>query len=77
MQSITLQTPTQNCLVINDQPGPSGGVQIRIHGLGTIVAAEGYLELTNNMGASIKLEGPKISIVAAEVDVNYGALNVK
>jgi uncharacterized protein involved in type VI secretion and phage assembly len=76
LQAITLQTPSQNCLVINDLPGPAGGVQIRIHGTTLITAAEGYIALDNGMGASIKMIGPTISIDAQSVTVNQGALMI-
>jgi uncharacterized protein involved in type VI secretion and phage assembly len=76
LQAITLQTPSQNCLVINDLPGPSGGVQIRIHGTTLITAAEGYIALDNGLGASIKMIGPTISIDAQSVTINKGALTI-
>jgi hypothetical protein len=75
-QSITLQTPTQNCLVINDMPGPGGSIQIRIHGTTMITAAEGYIALDNGLGSSIKMIGPAITIDAQSVTINKGALTV-
>jgi uncharacterized protein involved in type VI secretion and phage assembly len=76
LQAITLQTPTQNCLVINDLPGPSGGVQIRIKGQTMITVAEGYIVLDNGAGASIKMIGPTITIDAQLVNINNGALTI-
>jgi uncharacterized protein involved in type VI secretion and phage assembly len=76
MQSITLQTPTQNCLVINDLPGPGGAIQIRIHGQTMVTVAEGYIELNNKLGATIKMVGPQIEIDALKVTINKGALEI-
>ncbi len=76
LQSITLQTPTQNCLVINDLPGPSGGIQIRVKGQTVITAAEGYIAIENGAGASIKMVGPTITIDATLVNINGGALTI-
>lgn len=74
-QSITLQTTTQNCLVINDLPGPKGCIQIRIHGQTMVTVAEGYIALENGL-ASIKMVGPAISIDAQVVNINKGALTI-
>jgi hypothetical protein len=75
LQSITLQTTTQNCLVINDLPGPGGCVQIRVHGQTMITAAEGYIALENGL-SSIKMVGPAITIDAQIVNINKGALTI-
>jgi uncharacterized protein involved in type VI secretion and phage assembly len=76
LQAITLQTPAQNCVVINDMPGPTGGVQIRIHGTTLIAASEGEVLLDNGLGATIKMIGPTITIDAQKVTINKGALDV-
>jgi len=75
-QAITLQTPTQNCVVINDVPGPQGGVQIRILGQALITVAQGYIALDNGAGSSIKMIGPTITIDAQTVAINKTALVV-
>jgi uncharacterized protein involved in type VI secretion and phage assembly len=74
LQAVTLQTPTQNCLVIDDSPGI--GIEIRLRGRTKISIKDATLEITNGLGASIKMEGPKISINALQVDINSGALTI-
>ncbi len=76
LQSITLQTPTQNGVVISDVPGPTGGVQIKIRTGAKITVTDLGIELDNGMGASIKMIGPSIQIDASVVNINSGALTV-
>lgn len=75
-QSITLQTPTQNAIVINDAPGPIGGIQITTRLQQKITLTDLGIEIDNGQGASIKLIGPTIQIDAAQVNINKGALTV-
>ncbi len=53
-QAITLQTPTQNAVVINDVPGPPGGIQVRVKGQTMVTVAEGYIKLDNKQGQQSK-----------------------
>ncbi len=69
LQSITLQTPTQNCVVIDDTPGPMGGIQIRIKGKTMVTIAEAYIKLDTGL-ASIEMIGPTIKIDADLVSIN-------
>jgi Type VI secretion system/phage-baseplate injector OB domain len=69
---IVLGTPTQNSIVITDLPGPTGGIQIQLHGPAGpyIKVNETGIELSCGPGlASIRLTG-------TSVIVNNGALIV-
>jgi hypothetical protein len=68
---IVLGTPSQNSIVITDLPGTDGGIQIQLRGPGGpfIRLNDRGIELSNGLGASIKLEGNKVTI-------NNGALEV-
>ncbi len=61
---------TKTCtLTLSDLPGPAGGVTIEtVAGMKITLGAQA-LEITDGLGASIKLQGPK-------TDVNGGALEV-
>lgn len=76
LQAITLQTPTQNCVVISDVPGPTGGVQLKIRTGAKITITDLGIELDNGLGASIKMIGPTIAIDASVININSGALTV-
>ncbi len=70
---IILGTPTQNYLLITDAPGPTGGIQIQLHGPGGpyIKINESGIELSAGPGqATIRLAGPLVTI-------NNGALTVQ
>ena len=72
---MTFQTPSQNGVVINDVPGPAGGIQIRVHGKTMITVAEGYIALDTGK-ASIKMVGPTILIDANLISFNGTALTI-
>lgn len=74
-QSITLQTPTQNCVVIDDAPG-KGGVIIKIRTGAKITVTDIGIELDNGLGASIKMIGPTIQIDASIVSINGSNLTI-
>lgn len=74
-QSITLQTPTQNCVVIDDTP-VKGGVIIKIRTGARITVTDIGIELDNGLGASIKMIGPTIQIDANMVAINGTALTI-
>lgn len=68
LPGITLQTPLQNGIIINDVPGPLGGIVLKTATASLIVNATGiYIE--NGAGASIEMLGPSVTI-------NKGALTV-
>ncbi|MCU1682720.1 MAG: Phage-related baseplate assembly protein [Amycolatopsis sp.] len=69
---VVLGTPTQNYLLITDLPGPTGGIQIQLHGpAGPFIKMnELGIQISNGQGASITLgPGPLVSI-------NNGALTI-
>lgn len=73
---ITLQTLLQNGLVINDVPGPAGGIILKTTLGASIIVNDAGIFIQNGKGASISLVGPAISILGTPVDVNTGALTV-
>jgi uncharacterized protein involved in type VI secretion and phage assembly len=68
LPGITIQTPLQNGIIINDVPGPLGGIVLKTATASLVVNATGiYLE--NGAGASI-------TMLANTVTINKGALVV-
>jgi hypothetical protein len=70
--SVILGTPTQSYLLITDMPGPTGGIQIQLHGPAgpSIKINESGIELSCGPGlASIRMAGTTVT-------VNNGALTV-
>lgn len=66
---ITLQTPLQNGVSINDVPGPLGGIVIKTATGATLIVNDTGIYIQNGKGASITLVGPAVT-------VNNGALSV-
>ncbi|WP_433727421.1 phage baseplate assembly protein V [Actinoplanes sp. CA-051413] len=69
---VVIGTPTQNYLLITDAPGPTGGIQIQLHGPSGpyIKINEAGIELSCGPGlATIRLAG-------TSVDINNGGLTV-
>lgn len=66
---MTMQTPLQNGMVINDAPGPSGGIMLK-SGAATITINDTGILIQNGKGASIFLTNK-------QVIVNEGALMVQ
>lgn len=79
INSVALQTTTQNGITISDFPtGDSGGVQITTIFGAKISITLGQITISNGPGmASIEMRGPTISINApGGVSINNGALSV-
>lgn len=79
INSIALQTTTQNGITISDLPtGSTGGVQITTIFGAKISITLGQIKISNGPGmASIEMNGPMISINApGGVNINNGALSV-
>jgi len=74
--SITLQTRQQNAFVLSDIPGPTGGIQLTTPSQQKITMTTLGVEISNGMGATIKMIGPVIQIDATQVVINQGALTV-
>jgi uncharacterized protein involved in type VI secretion and phage assembly len=67
--SILLQTSLQNCLVISDLPGPTGGIMLKSATGATLIVNDTGIYLQNGKGASLTLVGPT-------TDINASALTV-
>jgi uncharacterized protein involved in type VI secretion and phage assembly len=66
---ITMQTPLQNGITINDVPGPTGGIMIKSATGATLIVNDTGIYIQNGKGASITMVGPAVTI-------NNGALSV-
>lgn len=66
---ITLQTPLQNGLTVNDVPGPLGGIMLKSATGATLIVNDTGIYIQNGKGASIAMVGPAVTI-------NNGALSV-
>jgi hypothetical protein len=64
-----LQTSLQNCLVISDLPGPTGGIMLKSTTGASLIVNDTGIYIQNGKGASITLVGPT-------TDINTGALTV-
>jgi uncharacterized protein involved in type VI secretion and phage assembly len=69
LQSIVIQTATQNTLMISDTPGPTGGILLKTAAGAMIAINETGITISNGQGATILMNGPV-------VNVNTGALEV-
>ncbi len=69
LQSIVIQTTTQNTLMISDTPGPTGGILLKTATGAMIAINETGITISNGQGATILMNGPM-------VNVNTGALQV-
>ena len=69
VSGITLQTPFQNGVTINDVKGPTGGILIRAQNGASIAINDVGITISNGQGATINLQGKT-------VDINGGALTI-
>jgi uncharacterized protein involved in type VI secretion and phage assembly len=69
LQSVVIQTTTQNVLTISDMPGPTGGILLKTAAGAMIAVNETGITISNGQGATILMTGPS-------VNVNAGALEV-
>jgi len=67
--SVVLQTGLQNCLVISDLPGPTGGIMLKSTTGATLIVNDTGIYIQNGKGASLVMVGPSVTI-------NNGALTV-
>jgi uncharacterized protein involved in type VI secretion and phage assembly len=67
VSSITLQTMLQNGIIVNDVPGPTGGIMLKSTTGATIIVNDTGIYIQNGKGASIVMTGPTVTI-------NQGAL---
>jgi uncharacterized protein involved in type VI secretion and phage assembly len=66
---MTMQTPLQNGLTINDVPGPIGGIMLKSTTGATLIVNDTGIYIQNGKGASIVMVGPAVTF-------NNGALTV-
>lgn len=67
--SIVLQTGLQNCMVISDLPGPTGGIMLKSTTGATLIVNDTGIYIQNGKGASLVMVGPSVNI-------NNGAFTV-
>jgi uncharacterized protein involved in type VI secretion and phage assembly len=67
--SIVLQTGLQNCLVISDLPGPTGGIMLKSTTGATLIVNDTGIYIQNGKGAMLTMIGPTVTI-------NNGAITV-
>jgi uncharacterized protein involved in type VI secretion and phage assembly len=65
--AISMQTPLQNGITVNDVPGPTGGIMLKSATGATIIVNDTGIYIQNGKGASIIMTGPTVTI-------NQGAL---
>lgn len=73
---ITMQTVFQNAIILNDVPGPVGGIILQSASKASIIVNDTGIYINNGKGASILLVGPSITVSGKPVTVNEGALTV-
>jgi hypothetical protein len=73
---ITMQTVLQNGIILNDVPGPAGGIILKSTTNASIIVNDTGIYIQNGKGASILLVGPTITVSGKPVTVNEGALAV-
>jgi uncharacterized protein involved in type VI secretion and phage assembly len=67
--SIVFQTGLQNCLVISDLPGPTGGIMLKSTTGATLIVNDTGIYIQNGKGAMLTMVGPTVTI-------NNGAITV-
>jgi len=69
LQTIVIQTTSQNTFIISDVPGPTGGILLKTAAGAMISINDTGITITNGQGATLTMTGPT-------VDINAGALEV-
>ena len=62
MSSLTFQTTLQNGIVINDVPGPAGGIILKSTTGAAIIVNDTGIYISNGQGAIITLVGPTVTV---------------
>jgi hypothetical protein len=62
LSSMTFQTTLQNGMVINDVPGPAGGIILKSTTGAMIMVNDTGIYLSNGQGATITMVGPSVAI---------------
>lgn len=61
-QTVVIQTPGQNELVLSDASGPAGGVLLRTENGAVISVNDDGITISNGKGATIVLSGPEVIV---------------
>ena len=69
VQCLAIQTLTKNTFLLSDQPGPTGGILLRLGTNAMISISNTGIVISNGQGASILLQGNSVII-------NNGALTI-
>jgi hypothetical protein len=69
LSSFTVQTTLQNGIVVNDVPGPAGGIILKASTGAAIIVNDTGIYLSNGQGATISLVGPTVAINVAALVV--------
>jgi uncharacterized protein involved in type VI secretion and phage assembly len=60
--NIVLQTSAQNCIVVSDLPGPTGGIMLKSTSGATLIVNDTGIYVDNGQGASLRLVGPSVML---------------
>ncbi len=60
--NIVIQSAAQNCIVVSDLPGPTGGIMLKSTTGATIIVNDTGIYIQNGKGASIVMAGPSVTI---------------
>jgi hypothetical protein len=69
MSSMTFQTTLQNGILVNDLPGPAGGIVLKSATGAFISVSDTGIYISNGQGATITLIGPTVAINVAALVV--------
>jgi hypothetical protein len=69
LSAMTFQTTLQNGIVINDVPGPLGGIILKSATGASIIVNDTGIYIQNGKGASITLVGPTVAVNIAALTV--------
>jgi Type VI secretion system/phage-baseplate injector OB domain len=69
LSSLTFQTTLQNGIVVNDVPGPTGGIILKSATGAFVIVNDTGIYLSNGQGATITLVGPTVAINVAALVV--------
>jgi uncharacterized protein involved in type VI secretion and phage assembly len=61
---LTIQTAVGNGLVVNDMPGPVGGIILQSRSGATLIVSDQGIIIQNGTGASITMIGPTVNLNA-------------
>jgi uncharacterized protein involved in type VI secretion and phage assembly len=62
LASLTFQTTLQNGIVVNDTPGPAGGIILTSTAGASIIVNDTGIYISNGQGATITLVGPTVTV---------------